>query len=153
MANIFEFLSKDGNITPEKARKLRQMQFHDKTAYVWGLRYRWDPSLSMNPVCRFAHFMPPWPILWLMPIYRPSIIFFRYIIGHYLNMHLDYAYIQCFLSRTLKLKCIGAQIVSYFENALSDFHLLSVVMSWEWANTRKWKTRFSSDFFTASTCF
>ena len=48
MANIFEFLSKDGNITPEKARKLRQMQFHDKTAYVWGLRYRWDPSLSMR---------------------------------------------------------------------------------------------------------
>ena len=40
MANIFEFLSKDGNITPEKARKSRQMQFRDKTAYVWGLRYR-----------------------------------------------------------------------------------------------------------------
>ena len=84
MANIFEFLSKDGNITPEKARKLRQMQFHDKTAYVWmgilplnkarksrqmqfrdktayvwGLRYRWDPSLSRNPVPRFPHFMPP----------------------------------------------------------------------------------------------
>jgi len=35
MANIFEFLSKDGNITPEKARKSRQMPFHDKTAYVW----------------------------------------------------------------------------------------------------------------------
>ena len=35
MANIFEFLSKDGILTPEKARKLRQMQFHDKTAYVW----------------------------------------------------------------------------------------------------------------------
>ena len=35
MANIFEFLSKDGNNTPEKARKLQQMQFHDKTAYVW----------------------------------------------------------------------------------------------------------------------
>ena len=35
MANIFEFLSKDGNITPVKARKSRQMQFHDKTAYVW----------------------------------------------------------------------------------------------------------------------
>ena len=31
---------KDGNITTEKARKSRQMQFHDKTAYVWGLRYR-----------------------------------------------------------------------------------------------------------------
>ena len=59
MANIFEFLSKDGNITPEKARKSRQMKFHDKTAYVWCLRYRWDPSLSMNPVRRFAHFMPP----------------------------------------------------------------------------------------------
>ena len=86
------------------------------------------------------------PIIWLMPIYRHSIIFFRYIIGHYLNVHLYYAYMQCFLSRTLQPKCIGAQIVSYFENALSDFHLLSVVMSWEWANTRKWKTRFSSDF-------
>ena len=59
MANIFEFLSKDGNITLEKARKSRQMQFHDKTAYVWGLCYRWDPSLSMIPVRRFAHFMPP----------------------------------------------------------------------------------------------
>ena len=35
MANIVEFLSKDENITPEKARKSRQMQFHDKTAYVW----------------------------------------------------------------------------------------------------------------------
>ena len=34
----------------------------DKTAYVWGLRYRWDPSLSRNPVPRFPHFMPPW--LW-----------------------------------------------------------------------------------------
>ena len=34
------------------------MQFHDKTLYVWGLRYWWDPSLSMNPVRRFAHFTP-----------------------------------------------------------------------------------------------
>ena len=59
MENIFELPSKDGNIKPEKARKSRQVQFHDKTAYVWGLRYRWDPSLSMNPVRRFAHFMPP----------------------------------------------------------------------------------------------
>ena len=35
------------------------MQFRDKTAYVWGLRYRWDPLLSRNPVPRFPHFMPP----------------------------------------------------------------------------------------------
>ena len=48
MANRFEFLSKDGNITPEKARKSRQMQFREQTAYVWGLRYGWDPSLSMR---------------------------------------------------------------------------------------------------------
>ena len=60
MANIFEFLSKDENITPQKARKSGQMQFHDKTSYVWGLRYRWDPSLSRNPVPRLPHFMPPW---------------------------------------------------------------------------------------------
>ena len=60
MANIFEFLSKDGNNTPEKTRKSWQMQFRDKTAYVWGLRYQWDPSLSRNPVPRFPHIMPPW---------------------------------------------------------------------------------------------
>ena len=59
MANIFEFLSKDGNITPGKVRKSRQMQFRDKTAYVWGLRYRWDPSLSRIPDPRIPHFMPP----------------------------------------------------------------------------------------------
>ena len=59
MANIFEILSKDGNITPEKARKSRQMKFRDKTAYVWGLCYRWDPLLSRNPVPRFPHFMLP----------------------------------------------------------------------------------------------
>ena len=41
-------------------RKSWQMQFRDKTAYVWGLRYQWDPSLSRNPVPRFPHIMPPW---------------------------------------------------------------------------------------------
>ena len=59
VANIFELPSKDGNITPGKARKSRQMQFRDKTAYVWGLCYQWDPSLSRNPVPWFPHFMPP----------------------------------------------------------------------------------------------
>ena len=75
MANIFEFLSKDGNITPEKARKSRQMQFRDKTAYVWGLRYRWDPSLSRIPDPRIPHFMPPchWPC-WLVSHYDVGII-------------------------------------------------------------------------------
>ena len=60
MANIFELPSKDGNITPEKVRNSRQMQLCDKTAYVLGLRYRWDHLLSMNPARRLAHFMPPW---------------------------------------------------------------------------------------------
>ena len=67
MANICEFLSKDGNNTPEKARKSRQMLFHDKTAYVRGLRYRWDPSVSMNQVRQFAHFMPPCFRILLLP--------------------------------------------------------------------------------------
>ena len=31
-------------------------------AYVWGLSYRWYPPLSMKPLCRFAHFVPPWLI-------------------------------------------------------------------------------------------
>ena len=36
----FELPSKYGNINPEKARKSRQVLFHGKTAYVWGLCYR-----------------------------------------------------------------------------------------------------------------
>ena len=54
------FYQKMGILPLKKARKSRQMQFHDETACVWGLRYLWDPSLSMNPVRRFAHFKPPW---------------------------------------------------------------------------------------------
>ena len=60
VANIFELPSKDGNITPEKARQIATNAFFTAKEYVWGLRYRWDPLLSMNPVRRFAHFMPPW---------------------------------------------------------------------------------------------
>ena len=48
MANIFELPRKDGNNTSEKARKSRQMQFRDETAYAWGLCYQSDPSLSMR---------------------------------------------------------------------------------------------------------
>ena len=33
VANIFELPSEDGNITPEKARKLRQTHFRDKNVY------------------------------------------------------------------------------------------------------------------------
>ena len=58
MAKIFELPPEDENITPEKARKSHQVQFSDKTVYVWGLCYQWDPSLSMSPVLRIAHFMP-----------------------------------------------------------------------------------------------
>ena len=47
---------------PKKARKLRQMQFHDKTAYVWGLRYRWDPSLSWNLIPAAVFFCLAWSI-------------------------------------------------------------------------------------------
>ena len=35
------------------------MRFCDKIEYVWGLRYRWDPSLSRNLIPRFPHFVPP----------------------------------------------------------------------------------------------
>ena len=48
MANIFELPSKYGNITPEKARKSRQIQLRDKTAYVWGLSYRRVRSFAIK---------------------------------------------------------------------------------------------------------
>ena len=47
---MFELPSKDGNITPEKVRKSRQMEFRDKTAYVW----------VVCPMSRPPHFLPPW---------------------------------------------------------------------------------------------
>ena len=57
MANIFEFLSKAGNITPEKARKSRQMQFHDKQC-MFGvfaideiLRYQSTPFVFSRTLC------------------------------------------------------------------------------------------------------
>ena len=49
VTKIFQLPLKDGNITPEKVRELRQMQLRDKTAYAGGLCYRWDPSLSKKP--------------------------------------------------------------------------------------------------------
>ena len=54
MANTFELPSKDGNVTPEKGRKSRQMQFRDKTAYVWGLRYRGSRIPGSPTLCHPA---------------------------------------------------------------------------------------------------
>ena len=124
MANIFEFLSKDGNITPEKARKSRQMQFHDKTAYVWGLRYRWDPSPARNPVSRFPHFMPPWSSLehcyllflkgWLVSLAFKRIIQQRWSTRYKWRSHLKSSSLlsnpkvsRTRLEITPVLKCIG----------------------------------------------
>ena len=48
-------------ILPLKKRVNRdKCSFTTKQRMFGGLRYRWDPSLSLNPVRRFAHFMPPW---------------------------------------------------------------------------------------------
>ena len=67
MANIFEFLSKDGNITPEKARKSRQMPFHDKTAYVW---------MGMLPLNSVQRVPEPDPIPGISFATRPDPIHF-----------------------------------------------------------------------------
>ena len=53
------------------------MQFRDKTAYVWGLRYRWDLSLSRNLITRFPHFWSPW--LYVCISKRYILIYFLYI--------------------------------------------------------------------------
>ena len=50
MSQIYELPSKDGNITSEKVRKSRQMEFRDKTAYVW----------VVCPMSRRLHFLLPW---------------------------------------------------------------------------------------------
>ena len=47
MANIFEFLSKDGNITPEKVRESRQMQFHDKNVVIARFRDKNEVFISV----------------------------------------------------------------------------------------------------------
>ena len=45
--------------SPKKSVNRDKCVFHGKTAYVWGLRYRWDPLLSRNLIPRFPHFVPP----------------------------------------------------------------------------------------------
>ena len=63
MANIFELPSKYGNITPEKAFKLQQMQFCDKCSFttkqpMFGvfavdeiLRYQGSPFPASHTLC------------------------------------------------------------------------------------------------------
>ena len=55
------------------------MQFRDKTAYVWGLRYRWDPSLSRIPDPRIPHFMPPCFLLLLFLFLLLILVLFRLV--------------------------------------------------------------------------
>ena len=45
--------------SPKKRVNRDKCVFHDKTAYVGGLRYRWDPLLSRNLIPRFPYFKPP----------------------------------------------------------------------------------------------
>ena len=59
---IINFCDKNVVIARFRDKNVVIARFRDKNvviAYVWDLRYRWDPSLSMNPVGRFTHFMPP----------------------------------------------------------------------------------------------
>ena len=82
MANIFEIPSKYGNITHEKARKTQQMQFRDKTAYVLGLRYRWDltvfclPEVGRSQYCLliiFGSLWGPWTHFLVRPFHPRSL--------------------------------------------------------------------------------
>ena len=52
-----------------------------KQAYVWGLRYQWDPSLSRKLLPRFPHFMPL--CLWIK-------IFAKFATTWYLWCHFIY---------------------------------------------------------------
>ena len=75
------------------------MQFRDKTAYVWGLCYRWDPSLSRNPVPRFPHFMPPWSelnlrLLVYFEITQSGVALFPLMIGKNLKLKKYFWYYQ-----------------------------------------------------------
>ena len=55
----------------KNAPLLRQRQFCDKTAYVWGLHYQWDSLLSMSPARRLAHFMLPCDVIQIHKINEP----------------------------------------------------------------------------------
>ena len=101
VAKIYELPLKDGNITPEKARKSRRMQLRDKTAYVLGLRYRWDPLLSRKPLPRFPHFMPPWSDY----IFRFQVSNVRIVVSRVAELLLSLIFLFCAIST--KLTTIG----------------------------------------------
>ena len=75
------------------------MQFRDKTTYVWGLRYRRDPSLSRNQDPRIPHFMPPWQL---------------HRIGVWLGIHVFHICIQiCFNENNLvELNTFNTTLIS-----------------------------------------
>ena len=100
MAKIFELPLKDGNITTEKAHNTRQMQLCDKTAYIWGLRYQWDSSLSRKPLPCFPHFMPPCPQHILSVVLKKGFT------------HLELS-ITCSKSFVCNIKTIIPQIIYY----------------------------------------
>ena len=63
MANIFELTSNDGNITPEKMRKLRQLQrrMMGICSVCLGSLLSMRSFAMDEPRCRIAHCMPPCP--------------------------------------------------------------------------------------------
>ena len=70
--------------SPKKRVNRDKCVFRDKTAYVWGLRYRWDTLLSRNLIPRFPHFKPPWSMLkfFLGLFWTPGFWPTRYPKGH-----------------------------------------------------------------------
>jgi len=65
VANIFEvqllnFYQRMGILPLKKSVNCDKCSFATKQLIFWAFIFRWDPSLSMKPICRFAHFVPPW---------------------------------------------------------------------------------------------
>ena len=124
------------------------MQFRDKTAYVWCLRYRWDPSLSRIPDPRIPHFMPPctgqkkftWIYSWRswqisgmsVSWLSPFIIF----ISAYLRLHMIICICitshSCYYHNPLltPVQILNPQISFLYEKEMKTFSNLCDYCSW-----------------------
>ena len=113
------FYQRMGILPLKKNVNRDKCSFATKHLTFWAFIYRSDPSLSMKPICRFAHFVPPW---------AQSVFSFRFS-GPRRNGISS-------LSKQSQLHCAGrpCNVMRYLK---ATFLIYALSMTWCW---RRWPT-------------
>ena len=113
------FYQRMGILPLKKNVNRDKCSFATKHLTFWAFIYRSDSSLSMKPICRFAHFVPPW---------AQSVFSFRFS-GPRKNSISS-------LSTQSQLHCAGrpCNVMRYLK---ATFLIYALSMTWCW---RRWPT-------------